>query len=121
MSLPTVERKHVAAVVLFGDPRFNSDKSQKVVDFGSFDHKLSGIYDQLDRSPREIAPGNQPQVHSYCTKGDPICNFSAKNAALCAVPATCSHYSYTSRGYTDDAARWAFYHWRNLQKRQPLR
>jgi len=107
--LPATQRRHIAALALFGDPRFNP--KQQAVDRGDYDKRLWGIFNVLDPEPREIRGNAIPDVHSYCTQGDPVCNYSPKNVAACTL--NCAHLQYVIRGWTDLAAFWAVSHWRH--------
>lgn len=59
--------RHIAGVVLYGDPRFNPHDS---VDQGSFNHGRAGV-----RTMRPLyANVWHGKLFSYCLEGDPICN-----------------------------------------------
>lgn len=76
--LPAGLRARVILVML-GDPRFNPKQPQ--VDAGDYDKRYSGIY--ISQPKRQIPAADIPNVHSYCTKGDPVCNFTGVDFALC--------------------------------------
>lgn len=101
--LTTKHRRSVAALVLLGDPRFNPQA--RGVNFGDYSKSLTGVYPLA--ALRNIPPGSKEAIHSYCTAGDPICNFSVKNAKSCQadLPA-CPHVHYVDRGWTAMAANW---------------
>jgi hypothetical protein len=91
--LETPLKKHIAAVVMFGDPRFNA-KQKSGINQGqaNFDPKLDGILTSLaagtlkefglqydttkrtffDKSFPNKKPGDY--VQSYCSYGDIVCN-----------------------------------------------
>ena len=112
------QRRHIAAVAMFGDPRFNP--KQPKVDIGGYNNKLSGIATPL-YGARVVDDDIVDRVRSYCLYGDPVCNFSVFNAGTCApfMPA-CAHYRYVTSGYPGIAADTAIKRWRQLQKQNPL-
>ena len=100
----------VDAVVLFGDPIFNP--ADRVVDVHPDTRHLAGVLATFVTGwGFRVRPVHQaslaPRVHSFCLKGDPICNAyppaEATALAKCAVakrnPAVCPHF-----GYAEDAA-----------------
>jgi pimeloyl-ACP methyl ester carboxylesterase len=101
------QKKRVSAVVLFGDPLFSPGSP---VSEGSrvakgvqrtFDSQEAWTYYNDDMKDR---------VRSYCQRGDPVCNFTRKNAEACVpglgMEVRCPHYFYIAgalpRGYTED-------------------
>lgn len=110
----STKAKHIAAVILIGDPLFNPN--QLSVDAGDYDPNLAGIGQLMGNQLRSIPAGFTPHLRSYCTKGDPVCNYSPGNAVRCApgVPG-CPHLAYVSLRWTDKAASWAVQTW----KKQP--
>jgi hypothetical protein len=115
--LSSDQRRHIAAVAMFGDPRFNPN--QRVVDIGGYNKKLSGVATVL-YGARVVDEDIVDRVRSYCLNGDPVCNLSTWNVAQCALEATCVHYRYVTSNYTRIAADTAIKHWRQLQKQNPL-
>ncbi len=112
------ERRHIAAVNLFGDPEFNP--KQVVVDVGDFNPKLSGILvKQLGEDPRKIPSRWAPRVSNYCTAGDPVCGYSKTNLSVC-LPllklGLCAHQLYAERGWSRQAARFTVQEWKQLPK-----
>ncbi|GAC1369722.1 MAG: hypothetical protein NVSMB39_1880 [Candidatus Saccharimonadales bacterium] len=103
------ERLHISSVTLFGDPRFNPD--QTLVDQGDFSARYQGIDVAVLGDLKGTVPaGWEARVHSYCTLGDPICNFDLRNLPACNLITgfiTCAHGMYTDRGYTAAGAIWA--------------
>jgi alpha-tubulin suppressor-like RCC1 family protein len=78
---------HIAGVALFGDPRFDPFDD---ADGGSYSKSLSGIWNTFPTLPELNRAGTRPalttyagRLRTYCNQGDPICNFSAKNAVDC--------------------------------------
>jgi alpha-tubulin suppressor-like RCC1 family protein len=78
---------HIAGVALLGDPRFDPFDD---ADGGSYSRSLSGIWNTYRTVPEARPAGTRPalttyagRLRSYCNQGDPICNFSAKNAVDC--------------------------------------
>jgi len=114
--LTDTERKHLL-VLEFGNPAFNSDKSQNVMDAGNYSAKLAGILLQTGYDP-QVVPGKwQTYVRSYCAKGDPVCNYQKRDVLPCITNLpTCGHLQYVSRGWTDQAARWAAGRWQRLPR-----
>ncbi len=111
------ERKHIAAVVEFGDPVFNPDKSQNLVNVGTYSRQLSGILLQTGYDPQTIPGKWQARVRSYCVKGDPVCNYQKRDIPPCiaSLPA-CGHLQYVNRGWTNMAAQWAVGRWQRLPR-----
>lgn len=115
--LTKAERAHVGALILIGDPRFNP--KQPKVDDGTYDPKLSGVYQLIIPEMRQIPAVSVPNVHSYCIAGDPICNYTAKALSKCAAyvaagkPAKCPHVQYLS-DWTQLSGLWAVKHIRGL-------
>lgn len=98
-------RKLVAAVVLFGDARFNPD--QKRVDVGTYQHYY-GVYEVADWRTRVVPGDLAGKFQSVCLKGDPVCNFNSVNVAACKIhPDSCPHVLYVQDGWTAAEAKWA--------------
>ncbi|HVQ44139.1 MAG TPA: cutinase family protein [Candidatus Saccharimonadia bacterium] len=118
--LSNSERKHIAGLILLGDPDF--DPRDWRIDRGDYSDRLSGILVKFDQNaPRTIPRRWTPNVESYCTAGDPVCNYSKRNVSICTpitARLTCPHFQYVRRSWTADAARWASSNWRHLP---PLR
>lgn len=93
--LPSAVRTSIVGVVLFGDTRFNP--AQPTADEGDYSTGLRGMFAGVF-GPR-LYRGNQlASVHSYCTAGDPVCNFSLGNAATCGPGSlSCTHTMYATR------------------------
>jgi hypothetical protein len=113
--LNSAEKKHIAAVVMFGDPVFNP--RQPSADHGDYSSNLSGILVKVFREKPRVFLGVQNNLFlNFCTRGDPVCNFSAGNSTptcLQGKPA-CPHLRYVERGWTKLAASWTLSHWRAL-------
>ena len=65
-------------------------------------------------------PGWSGRVQSYCTDGDPICNFDVRYLAMCNIftmSVTCPHGMYYERGWVEMASAWAV---DNLRRLPPL-
>jgi cutinase len=124
LSLDLDEKAHIAAVIMFGDPKFNPAKSQNKVNQGNYKYWF-GVATQpvLGRTtpPPRVIPDTQQQqsrVHSYCTKGDPVCNFNEYNVFTCSGNNTvleCAHLFYIERGYTYEGAKWAVERWKKVR------
>lgn len=114
LDLPDSLKKHVADVVLFGNPYFNP--RQPAVDIGDFNPKLSGIFSLTS----DKIPGRwTSRVDDYCTDGDPICNDSTRNLASCIGPLKdllCAHLRYAERHWTVRAADAALSSWKALPR-----
>ena len=106
-------RSRVVGVVMLGDPDFNG--STPAVDRGTYSNKENGVWafahiGRVGHSKRHVPAALADRVSSYCSKGDPICNFSATNALACGRhKASCPHNHYPDlrwdgRRYTQDAA-----------------
>jgi hypothetical protein len=103
-------RQQIVAVAAFGDPRFNP--GQPAVDFGSYEKRL-GSWGVFAGSVRSIASARVAAVHSFCVKGDPVCNYSTTNLAVCGKDISkCVHLHYmdlvfaNKATYTTFAGRW---------------
>jgi hypothetical protein len=95
-------RKLVAAVALFGDPRFNPDQRQ--VDVGTYQHYY-GVY-EFYAHPRVVPGDLYGKFRSVCSVGDPVCNFTSGNLTACAIQGTsCPHLQYN--GWARTEADWA--------------
>jgi hypothetical protein len=111
-ALTSKQRSRIAALLLFGDPRFNpKDKRVNVPETG-YSRKLSGSFQVVDKHMRQIPQDLKVDTRSYCLAGDPVCNLSATNLAGCL--ANCAHFKYEDDGWTELAAFWAITHWRQL-------
>jgi hypothetical protein len=112
--LTSYEKSHIAALVLIGDPRFNPNQPE--VNEGNYNKNLSGIYQiVVPDSERVIEEPWVSNVKSYCSKHDPVCNYSVKNTLKCKVSGNkCAHLQYVNEAWTKLAAHWAIKHWRNL-------
>ncbi|XVQ86457.1 cutinase family protein [Microbispora siamensis] len=98
-------RSHIAAVVLFGDPRFNPDSP---IDRENTSSKLMGIWPSFNfSSPRIVSSAWFGNTRSYCSDGDWICNFSWANVKKCPLGSTCGHFGYDSSGVAAMAGAWA--------------
>lgn len=110
------ERQHVAAVNLFGSPRF-SPKQDRVT-AGDFSPKLAGVYfSNPDRD--DIPRGWRARTSTYCADGDPVCNFSTRNVLTCVVKlisGRCAHQLYATDGWTSRAAGATVTRWKQLPK-----
>jgi hypothetical protein len=116
-TLTMAQRAHVAAVALFGDPRFNPLQPQVDVPGLGYNPNLEGIYQFADKHMRQVPLDLMPRVHSYCLQGDPICNYKLKYATTCALYSSlCPHLFYQELGYPSDAADWAVGLFRTLPK-----
>jgi hypothetical protein len=107
-SLPRSERAELAAVALFGDPRFNP--AQPGVDDPStgYQSMLKGIYQFANKQMRQVPPDLTSQFRSYCLEGDPVCNYKFRYLATCKLYSfLCTHTMYTDFEVPSDAARWA--------------
>jgi hypothetical protein len=107
-TLTEARRARIAAVALFGDPRFNPGQSQVDVSGTGYNPKLEGIYQFADKQMRQVPTDLVPRVHSYCLEGDPICNYKLQYAVTCGLYSSlCPHLFYQELGYPSDAANWA--------------
>lgn len=94
-------RARIVGIVLFGDPRFNPD--QRGVDRGNYNSGLRGLLTPV-LGARTFAAAQVGYVHSYCQRGDPICNDSQDNRQTCeALGNLCPHVTYATRPTVDDS------------------
>lgn len=108
------QRKHVAALLLFGDPRFNPKEKKANVPSAGYSSKLSGSFQVIDKHMRNLPTDLVDKTRSYCIADDPVCNLSAGNLAGCLNLSACPHMKYVSGTWTQLAAFWAITHWRGL-------
>jgi hypothetical protein len=103
--------KRILAVVTFGDPKFSP--KQPKVDDGDYDKKRHGVWGELPGSElRVVPPAGITKTKSFCTAGDPICNFTSSRAGFCFTnPEACPHVKYVDRGWVDLGALWAIQKW----------
>jgi hypothetical protein len=107
-TLTKAQRAHIAAVALFGDPRFNPRQTQVDVSGLGYNPKLEGIYQFANKQMRQVPPDLVPRLHSYCLEGDPICNYKLQYALTCKLSSSlCTHLFYQELGYPSDAAKGA--------------
>jgi hypothetical protein len=119
LSLSPDEATHIAAVIMFGDPKFNPAKSQNRVDQGDYTYPWAGIEGPqtglrtIPKQPQDW----QPYVHSWCSKLDVVCNYNAPNIAACLTnsPLFCGHLQYVGLGWTSDGAKWAVNRWKKVR------
>ena len=97
----------IVGVALFGDPRFRG--SQSATDRGTYSPKLNGVWQSVG-TLRTFTKAETAVARSYCTKHDPVCNYTYFNAQNCVPPligpSTCVHLEYAKLGYTAAAASW---------------
>jgi hypothetical protein len=120
LSLSPQEATHIAAVIMFGDPKFNPAKSQNRVNQGDYSYPWAGI--EGPQTGLRVIPNKKPQdwqpyVHSWCSKLDVVCNYNAPNIAACLPnsPLFCGHLQYISRGWTSEGAKWAVDRWKKVR------
>jgi Cutinase len=119
LSLSPDEATHIAAVIMYGDPKFNPAKSQSRVNQGNYSSTWAGI--EAPATGLRVIPKKpqdwQPYVHSYCNKGDVVCNYNAPNTASCltASEVFCTHLQYPQLGRTYDGAKWAVDRWKKVR------
>jgi Cutinase len=102
-------------VVTLGDPHFNPN--QPWIDEGNFNRKSQAILVHFwgDR-PHSFPRSDAGRVQSWCSGGDPICNYHAGDGlgclqALLPFDNRCAHLQYARIGYTFEAAGWAYSAW----------
>ena len=89
--LTAAQRARIAGIAMLGDADFNGHSS---VDIGSYSSGLSGVW-AFDHSRRHVANALSNKVASYCTQGDPICNFGVGNVLACHDNGSlCPHVHY---------------------------
>jgi hypothetical protein len=100
----------IAALLMFGDTRFNG-KQKGGVNQGTYDSTLNGVFTSapvVRDKPRSFTgtnPGNR--VRSYCNFGDPVCNFNPAGVTNCIVfPMNCPHIHYVDSGQADAGGLW---------------
>lgn len=77
--MTAAQQARVAGIIMLGDADFNGHSS---VDIGSYSSGLNGVW-AFDHSKRHVPDALRSQVASYCTQGDPICNFGLSNLLVC--------------------------------------
>lgn len=77
--MTAAQQARVAGIALLGDADFNGHGT---VDVGDYSSGLSGVWAYL-HSKRRVPAALHSQVVSYCTQGDPICNFGLSNLLVC--------------------------------------
>ncbi len=118
-TLQPADRARIAAVALFGDPKFNPRQPQVDVAATGYSPSRDGIvmhwhlpppgmHDQLRQVPSDLVP----RVHSYCLKDDPVCNFTVVWALACSSlnpqqASDCPHLHYVVEEWPSKAAYWA--------------
>jgi hypothetical protein len=113
-SLSPKSKSYIAAVAMFGDPRFNKDQKAPV-NQGDFE-AMNGIFStslffkampKEYRKPRNIAGQDLYKVQTYCTVGDPICNYSKPNSLFCQFHSSeCPQCALSGKPWISQAARW---------------
>jgi len=102
-------------VVTLGDPHFNPN--QRWIDEGNFNPKFQAILVHFWGDPPHSFPrSDADHVQSWCSQGDPICNYHAGDGlgclqALLPFDNRCAHLQYAQIGYTFEAAYWAYSAW----------
>ena len=102
-------------VVTLGDPHFNP--KQTWIDEGNFNPRLQAILVHFWGDPPHSFPRSDAgHVQSWCSQGDPICNYHAGDGLGClqiVLPFDnrCAHLQYAQIGYTFEAAYWAYSAW----------
>jgi hypothetical protein len=98
-------------LVMFGDPLFNPVQSR--VDLPQsgqwkYNPSLRGIYQFYSPQMHLVPTVSVQNMHSYCLKGDPVCNYSKTNLVSCIRKlGACPHLRYANDGWTVAAANWA--------------
>ena len=104
----------MAADLLFGDPRFNPNQSAVDAKIG-YNSALSGIYQWVNKTMRNVPTDLVARTRSYCIKHDPVCNYSKANLASCAAAtSSCPHLLYVTAEWPSKAATWAAQVWHSL-------
>jgi hypothetical protein len=112
------EQQHVAFMTGFGDPLFSN--VQPKTNYGSYSHKLSGIYYAAEKALGVTVPDYRMpsslvlRLQDWCRYGDPVCNYSALNLALFQLT---QHMRYAGTDYIGKAARLAVLAVNNPPKR----
>jgi hypothetical protein len=89
--LTVAQQARVSGIAMLGDPDFNGSSP---VDIGSYDHTENGVW-AYAHSKRHVPATLRHNVASYCTQGDPICNFGVSNLLACHdQPKLCPHAHY---------------------------
>ena len=89
--LTPAQQARVAGIALLGDADFNGSSS---VDIGDYDRTENGVW-AYEHSKRNVARALRSQIASYCTQGDPICNFGLSNLLACKDSKNlCPHLHY---------------------------
>ncbi len=89
--MTAAQQARVAGIAMLGDADFNGHSP---VDIGSYSPGLSGVW-AFDHSKRHVAAALRGRIASYCTQGDPICNFGLSNLLACKDNGSlCPHLHY---------------------------
>jgi Cutinase len=89
--MTAAQRARVAGIAMLGDADFNGHSP---IDIGNYSSGLNGIW-AFDHSKRHVAAALRSKIASYCTQGDPICNFGLSNILVCKDhPNLCPHVHY---------------------------
>ena len=89
--LTAAQQARVAGIVMLGDADFNGSSP---VDIGDYDPTENGVW-AYQHSKRHVPASLRGNVASYCTHGDPVCNFGASNLLAChEQPQLCPHAHY---------------------------
>lgn len=90
--LTAAQQARVAGIAMLGDADFNGSSR---VDVGDYDHTENGVW-AYGHSKRHVRASLAKKIVSYCTQGDPICNFGIGNLLACKDhPKLCPHLHYT--------------------------
>lgn len=111
------DQQHIAFVAGYGDPVF--DHVQQAIDRGTGAHtRLQGIYYALHPDHVYGVPAQfTHRVHTWCSQGDPICNWSVSNGFHCVTSGpNCPHFTYVENGDVASGVGWSIRLLRSLPK-----
>jgi hypothetical protein len=124
-NLPFGQRSRVKGVTMIADPKFHGLEGSPV-NVGTYEFLRNGIQD-VTTIFRRIPNAQEPYVRSYCSFGDPVCNFGKTNVALCVASLSeCIHLHYmdlrepkSGLAYTTLAADYLLDQWRKFGPKPP--
>jgi Cutinase len=122
-ALSPAQQAKIAAVALFGDPRFNGGQPRVDVANTGYSPHRGGIivhWPGQHSSLRQVPSDLVPKFHSYCIENDPICNWTPQWLYICfyaTLPVYdrvlgCPHLQYVTEAWPFSAAFWAYASWK---------
>lgn len=104
----------LSGVALLGDPWFDPTSSVTDGDIGNPGILRDPFFAGIPKPGQGRYYDGYEQVRSYCSSGDPICNFGGfldpdfHDCGPLGTKNVCGHYDYAKNGYTGAAAQFLF-------------